>query len=420
MTYEEALTYIHSVEWLGSKPGLSRTRELLRRLGDPQKRLRFIHVAGTNGKGSVCAMLSSVLQKSGYKTGLYTSPYLYRFNERLQINGKDISDRQLGALTGIVARHAETMADHPTEFELITALGMLWFAQEQCDIVVLETGLGGELDSTNVIDAPELAIITSIGLDHTQYLGETIPQIAQAKAGIIKPGSSVAASGRSKEALAVFRARAEAQGCSLFVPDYDRLRVRHMGPDGAVFDYKQYESLRIALAGSYQLDNAILTVTALDVLATKGYCISGLRSGLAEAAWRGRFEVICHSPTVILDGGHNPQGVAAAVASLQQLYPGKAVHFLVGVMADKDVEHMLRYTMPVAAEYICVTPPNPRALPAGELAERLRRMGCRASAASSIPQGVQRLLAQAGEGGLACCIGSLYMSADVRACFTDK
>ena len=190
MTVQEALTYIHSVCWKGSVPGLERTRELLERMGNPEKSLRFVHIAGTNGKGSTAAMTASILRQAGYKTGLYTSPYILRFHERMQVDGVEISDEELADVTEFVRPHAEAMADHPTEFELVSCIAFEYFKRKCCDIVVLEVGMGGELDSTNVIDTPEVAVITNIGLDHTEYLGDTLEKVASAKAGIIKKGGT--------------------------------------------------------------------------------------------------------------------------------------------------------------------------------------------------------------------------------------
>ena len=225
MNYESALEYIHAVQWAGHKPGLSRTRTLLAALGDPHKKLRFVHVAGTNGKGSTAAMLASCLQAAGYRVGLYTSPFINRFNERIQVNGEQIPDDALVRLVERVRPAADAMADVPTEFEIITALGMLWFAEEKCDIVVLEVGLGGTLDSTNVIDPPECAVITALGMDHVKELGPTIADIAAAKAGIIKPGSPVVSYGGVPEADAVIARVAREQNAPLTVVDLSRLKV---------------------------------------------------------------------------------------------------------------------------------------------------------------------------------------------------
>ena len=220
MNYEEAMQYIHAVQWAGHKPGLTRTRTLLAALGDPHKRMKFVHVAGTNGKGSTAAMLASCLQAAGYRVGLYTSPFINRFNERIQVNGEQISDEELVRLVETIRPAADAMADVPTEFEIITALGMLCFAEQHCDIVVLEVGLGGALDSTNVIDPPECAVITALGMDHVKELGPTIADIAAAKAGILKPGSPVVSYGGVPEADAVIARTAAEQNAPLHVVDF--------------------------------------------------------------------------------------------------------------------------------------------------------------------------------------------------------
>ena len=220
MTYEEALKYIHSVNWVGSKLGLERTQELLEKLGSPHKKLKFIHIAGTNGKGSTAAMLASILEKAGHRTGLYTSPFINRFNERMQVNGKQIPDGTLAELTDLIQPYADAMEDAPTEFELITALAMEYFLREKCDIVVLEVGMGGELDSTNVIGTPEAAVIAAMGLDHVKELGPAMADIARAKAGIIKSGGSVVSYGGNPEADPVFEAVCREKGAKLRQPDF--------------------------------------------------------------------------------------------------------------------------------------------------------------------------------------------------------
>ena len=247
MDYTSALAYIHAVQWVGHKPGLTRTRTLLAALGDPHKQLRFVHVAGTNGKGSTVAMLSACLQAAGYRVGMFTSPFINRFNERIQINGQSIPDQDLVALVERIRPTADSMADVPTEFELITALGMLYFAQQHCDIVVLEVGLGGTLDSTNVIDPPECAVITALGLDHTQQLGPTLSDIAAAKAGIIKEGSPVVSYGGVPEADTVIAAAAAAHHAPLTTVDLSRLHIRQAGLDQVEFDFDGLEHLTLPL-----------------------------------------------------------------------------------------------------------------------------------------------------------------------------
>ena len=274
MTYEEALKYIHSTCWLGSKPGLSRTRELLEKLDNPQKKLKFIHVAGTNGKGSFCAMISSVLTTAGYKTGLFTSPYILSFNERMKINGSDIKNERLAELTEKIMPLAEAMEDHPTEFELITCLAFQYFNEENCDIVVLETGMGGELDSTNVIENPELCVITAISLDHTAFLGDTIENIAKAKAGIIKPGCVCLNYSNEKNADAVIENTAKMQNAFILKPQYDTIIEKEYSLKGHLFSYADMQDIYLPLLGDYQLKNATMCISATKILKDKGYSIT--------------------------------------------------------------------------------------------------------------------------------------------------
>lgn len=252
MNYEQAMEYIHAVQWAGHKPGLSRTRTLLAALCDPHKRLRFVHVAGTNGKGSTAAMLASCLQAAGYRVGLFTSPFINRFNERIQVDGQQIPDEELVQLVERVQPAADAMTDVPTEFEIITALGMLYFARKQCDIVVLEVGLGGTLDSTNVIENPECAVITALGMDHVRELGPTLADIAAAKAGIIKPGCPVVSYGGVPEADAVIRRVAAEQNAPLTEVDFHNLQIDGGDLDAVTFDFDGLDGVHLPLIGSYQ------------------------------------------------------------------------------------------------------------------------------------------------------------------------
>ena len=419
MTYEEALAYIHSVNWAGSKLGLERTRELLEKLGNPEKQLKFIHIAGTNGKGSTAAMLSSILEAAGYRVGLYTSPYINRFNERMQVNHKQIPDQVLADLTEHIQPYADAMEDSPTEFELITALAMEYFSREKCDIVVLEVGMGGELDSTNVIGVPEAAVITAMGLDHVKELGPTMADIARAKAGIIKAGGDVVSYGGNSEADAVFARVCEEKGARLHQPDFTAVVPGDFGLDGQSFSYGSWKDLRVPLAGSYQTNNAAMALETVDVLRGKGWDIDheAVRRGLAETRWPARFEVLRREPVFIVDGGHNPHGIKATAESLQRLFPGKKFTFVTGVMADKDVESILGLIVPLAEQFFTVRPDNPRAMAAEELARRIGAMGGSATPCQSVADGVARAIEAAGADGVACALGSLYMSGDVRACF---
>ena len=417
MSYDETLDYIHHVTWRGSRLGLERTRELLSRIGNPERRLRFIHVAGTNGKGSTSAMLERILRCAGYKTGLYTSPFINRFNERMQVNGDPIADDELAKLTSFIRPHADALPDHPTEFELITAIAMEYFSRHHVDIVVLEVGMGGALDSTNVIDTPELAIITRMGLDHTRELGPTMRDIAVAKAGIIKQGGDVLIYGQNPEADAVFEETCAAQRATLHVTDHTRIHSVSPALDALSFTFSPYGQLSCGLVGAYQAHNVALAITAVELLRGKGWSISddALRLGLTSVRWPARFEILRRAPIFIADGGHNPQGVAAAVDSLQAHFPGKRITFLLGIMADKDIPHMLDLLTPLAKEFITVTPNNPRAISAEALAAMIGERGFAATACATIFEGVHTAIERAGEDGIVCTLGSLYMLGDVRA-----
>ena len=419
MTYEEALSYIHSICWKGSKLGLDRTRELLGKLDDPQKELKFIHIAGTNGKGSTAAMLSSILEEAGYRVGLYTSPFINRFNERMQVNHQPIPDEELAALTEYVRPHADAMADSPTEFELITALAMVWFARQKCDIVVLEVGMGGELDSTNIIDVPEAAVIAAMGMDHVKELGPTMADIARAKAGIIKEGGRVVSYGGNPEADEVIAAVCRARNASLCQPDFSAIVPVDFSLEGQTFSYKGWRGLRIPLVGAYQMNNAAVVLETVEVLRQRGWSVSdeAVRQGLADTRWPARFEVLRRDPVFIVDGGHNPHGIRATAESLSRLFPGRKITFVTGVMADKDVEHILGLIVPLADQFFTVRPDNPRAMDAGELAARIEAMGAKATACASVRDGVDRAIQAEGPHGVACALGSLYMSGEVRSCF---
>ena len=416
MTYEEALAYIHSITWRGSRPGLSRTLELLRRMGNPQDRLKFVHVAGTNGKGSTCRMLSCILEEAGMKTGLYTSPYIIRFNERMQINGVSIRDDVLADITAYVKTFADDMEDPPTEFELITAMSFEWFYRERVDVVVLEVGLGGELDSTNVIAPPLAAVITAMGYDHTKILGNTMQQIASAKAGIIKPGTRVVSYGGNPEADAVIHARCERYGVPCTEVNDALIDSGEYSLDGQHFSYRDRKDLVIRLLGTYQLRNAALVLDTVDTLRSLGIAISeeAIRAGLCKATWPARFEVVHRDPVFIVDGGHNPHGVRATIDTFERLFPGRKAVFICGFMADKDIDEILTILRPCIAHCYCVRPDNPRAMAAQDLAEKMKVFGIDAEAAGDIPSAVTMAIVRAGKDGICCASGSLYMSGDMR------
>ena len=583
----DAIEYINTPRWLTSRLGLERIRELLDRLGRPQDRLKFVHVAGTNGKGSTCAFTASILAEAGFKTGLFTSPYVETFHERIRVNGRNISDEDLTAATLRVRECAEAMeaegGEHPTEFELMTAVALVHFAHVGCDIVVLEVGLGGRLDSTNVIAAPEVAAIVSIALDHTNLLGNTLAEIAHEKAGIVKEGSTVVSWPQESSAMEVVEDAARRVGDKLVVPDFSLLSVgkvtrgaalltrgialEHEGHTpcsdspryaaelraehaphaqelqvgakgsstceagdlareapcsnsprfaaelraeppargrqagsaddlgcgtafehaphaqelqaGAGFDagfggrmpravphepnvpsgtfVRAQDCLSMAYAhqtpmsqvesavpmrqffyrgreyatrllGSYQPSNAAMAIEIAGALRERGWEIpdEAIARGIAETRWPARFEVLdqpAGMPTVVIDGGHNPQGADVLADSLRDVFPDKRPVFLVGILADKDYRSMLRAVAPLASAFVCVTPPNPRALDAADLAETIREtcdeLGVRATVeiAGDFDGAVSAARRIAGSEGLICAFGSLYSIADVKAAF---
>jgi len=421
MGIAETLDYIHNVKWQGSKPGLERTSELLTALSNPESLLKFVHIAGTNGKGSTAAMIASILQEAGYRTGLYISPYVTCFNERIQINGVYISDDELEGLTNDIRPFADAMNDPPTEFEMITALALKYFAQKKCDIVVLEVGLGGKLDSTNVIDTPEVAVITSIGFDHANVLGHTLHDIAVAKAGIIKNGGDVVFYGGETEVETVFENASKDCGARLHRVDFSRISQQVFSLGGVSMEFRPYGEIAIALTGAYQLKNAAVAITALEILRKKGYSISAtdIVNGLACVRWQGRFELIGHDPVFILDGAHNPQGVKATADSLRSLFGERKVIFIVGVMADKDVDSMMGIIAPLAESFIAVRPKSPRAMDAQTLAKRLLRYGVPVYVCKTIDDGVSMAMRKAGKDAIICALGSLYFSAEIRAAYNS-
>lgn len=421
----DPIAYINEPRWQESRLGLERTRELLDRLGRPQDRLKFVHVAGTNGKGSTCAFIARVLQEAGYKTGLFTSPYIIAFEERIRVNGKNISADDLRSVTLAVRDNAEAMAEetgeHPTEFELMTAVAFEHFARSKCDIVVCEVGLGGRLDSTNIIDAPEVCVITRIGLDHTDMLGDTLAAIAHEKAGIIKPGCAVVSWPQDdKGAMQAVIDAAHACESPVAIPDFDLLEMDAIKQGIRPFSYRGL-MFTTRLLGSYQPYNAVLAIEALFQLRKRNWEITDevLKRGIAHTTWPGRFEVVSTGfPTIVVDGGHNPQGAEVLADSLSDAFPGQKVTFVMSVLADKDYEAMISHVAPLARAFICATPPNPRALPAQDLAQAIRNVVSDAEVTVSVADGFAQAIEQARKvagKGIICVFGSLYSISEVSA-----
>ena len=444
MTITEAIDYINAHTWSQWKLGLSRTEELLRLLGNPHKQLRFVHVAGSNGKGSTCAMVERILREAGYVTGFYPSPYIEDFRERIQVCGEYITEEALCRITARVRDAADSMEDHPSQFEIITAIGLLYFAEKNCDMVVLEVGLGGIFDSTNVIDAPEVAVITNIGLEHTEYLGNTLAEIAGNKCGIIKSGADVVCYENVPEVMDVVRRVCAEKGCPLHIARYSRVQPIEKSLEGQTFRFlddrdpsaeetavSPEEPLRLVLLGEYQLHNAATALTIVEALRGRGWKIprEAVRQGLARVQWPARFEVLSMHPLFILDGGHNPQCAEALAESLGEYLPesgagqGKKAVFLMGMLADKDYRAVIDIISSFAAGFICLTPDSPRALTAEQLASELSGRGFYAKPCGTAQEGITAALALAEEFSSdnealpVVSFGSLYMAGAVRTAF---
>lgn len=376
----DPIAYMTQPRLLTISLGLTRIRRLMHLLGNPQQQLRFVHIAGTNGKGSTAAYIHSILCSAGYKTGLFTSPYIINFEERIRINDASIPLNVLHDI-GLRVRDAalrvqQECNEHPTEFEFITAAALLYFAQERCDIVVLEVGLGGRLDSTNVISTPDVAVITRIGLDHMALLGSTCEEIAHEKAGIIKDGGHVVAwNDENASVNKVFQDACRTHHATLIMPSFEQ--VQCLGITELSVPYEnvmqrfsyQGERYETHLLGSYQPYNAVLAIEAARVLRSRGFTIpqTALHEGIASTRWLGRFDVrsTCNDwRCVVCDGGHNPQGARALAQSLDRAFPHTKCVFVMSVLADKNYEAMIDALLDYACLWVCVTPPSPRALSA--------------------------------------------------------
>ena len=427
MNYKEARVYLDEVSKYGSVLGLESMRELLHRLGDPQNELKFIHISGTNGKGSVLAYLSTILSGAGYRTGRYISPTLFSYRERLQVVGEYIEKVSVACHVTAIAAAAEDMQKaglpSPTVFEIETALAFLYFKEKRCDIVTLEVGCGGLLDATNVITTTLMEVIASISMDHTDLLGDTLAKIAAQKAGIIKPDTMVVSAQQKSEAAQVIEDTCKEQHCTLQMVDESKISNVHYGAEGQTFSYKTWENVAISLAGSYQIKNAALALEGVEALRKLGYALSDqqVREGLLHTAWRGRFTTLRRDPTVIIDGAHNPAAALELKESLERYFPGKMLYFVMGMFKDKDYAQVIDLTAPLARHIITVeTPGNPRAMPARELAEAVGKVNPSVEWADSVAHGVEKALAMAGKEDAVIVFGSLSFLGEAADAVNEK
>lgn len=421
-TEKECIDYIHSTGRFGKKEGLSNMRALLCALGNPQRDMKYIHVAGTNGKGSVTCMISNILCSAGYKVGMNVSPYIERFNERLQINNCPIPPDKLIYYTNLVRDAVKKLnnADyHPIEFEIITAIGFLYFKDEKCDFVVLECGIGGRLDSTNVIEAPLVCAICNIGFDHTEILGSTIEEIAHEKAGILKPNAKIVLHPcLNGTAADVIKKRAEQCEASVLNTD---CRVRVTGADlcGTDFLYSGI-SLHIKLLGSYQIPNAMLAVSAVRAL-PEIYSITDedIKNGLKNASWKCRFEYIEGKYNFIIDGAHNYQGICEFVKSVEMYFKGRKKVFVIGMLNEKDFEKSAHELSKLDGSFIVTDVPNVRQTSGGEVYDAVKKEIKTAVYIPDCADAVKYAAELAGEDGFVCIAGSLYLAGKIRGLVKD-
>ena len=420
MTYSQALEYIHNTLRFGSKPGLTLIGSLLEKMHNPQDSLRIVHVAGTNGKGSVCEAVASIFRHADYKTGLYISPYIVDFCERIQINGQMISHEEFAREVEFIMPFVEQTAaefEHPTEFEIITAIAFDYFKKSCCGAVVLEVGLGGRFDATNIINSPLVSVITSISFDHMEILGDTLSKIAFEKCGIIKGrGITVSSPGQEPEALEVIREACKVRENKLYIPDIDKVRILGEGIEGTRIIYNGNE-LFIPLCGRHQIGNFITAYEAATALRERydfNITDMAIAQGLENVSFPARMEILGRSPLVLLDGGHNPAAARSLACSIDRYLANKKITVVMGIFKDKDYNAVIPVIAERAANFIAVRPDNPRALEpeitAGIAADYCKNTVC----IDDYDRAFQFALAQAGADGVILICGSFYLAGPMR------
>jgi len=422
MNYEECMEYVGSLLARGIVPGLDSIKALCKELGNPQDKLRFIHIAGTNGKGSTLAYISCICQAAGLRTGRYISPTIFEYRERFQINARMITKKDLGQYMERVKAACDRMVEkglpQPTPFEVETALAFLYFQEKLCDIVVLETGMGGLLDATNLIQTTLVSVLASIGMDHMGFLGKTQEEIAKQKAGIIKPGKLVVTMEQEPCVMQVIQDTAQEQGATLLLSEASKATAVKYGLAKQSFTYKGLKKVEIPLAGKFQIANAILAIDTIMALQKAGIEISekAIRKGLLSTVWPGRFELAMKKPVFIVDGGHNEDAAKKLRDSIQFYFTNKRIIYIMGMLKDKECEKVVDLTYEYADQIITLTPPhNPRALSALELAGIVAKKHKSVTAVDSVEEAVEMALLLAGKEDVIIAFGSLsYLGALIR------
>lgn len=416
LSYEEVVSRIENERRFGNLTGVDITKVMLEHLGHPESGMKFIHVAGTNGKGSVSAFLCSILQEAGFKVGTFVSPHLVDFCERICMNKTWISREDVARIgTRLLEEEFEV---YPTMFDYCLSMAMIYFKEQQCDVAIIETGLGGRLDSTNALGVPEVTVLTKIGYDHMAILGNTLTEIALEKAGILKTGTKLVIESQEKEVEQLFIEEAEKQGISNYtLIQTDDIKQEGMRDFLQYFSYRQYEHLCMKMLGVHQYENAVAAILAAEKFT--GVSEEAIRRGIEKTFWEGRMEVVSKSPFFIIDGAHNSNGVDALKNSLMSLFPGEKFHFIMGVMADKDYEEMVDMLLPIANDFKTVTVESNRALQAEKLAECIAKRGVTAVSYQCMDEVLKDVLSgddtENVSNGKTVALGSLYFIGDIKA-----
>lgn len=417
MDYNEAIDYIENIV-ASPKPGLERMKFLMRLLDNPQNKLKFIHVAGTNGKGSTCAMLESILRTSGYTTGLYTSPHLSKYNERIKVNNIDISDEEFAQITSKVSNACSKMEAQPSIFEILTAIALCYFESQSLDFVILEVGLGGRFDSTNIIEAPVLSVITSIGIDHTEYLGNTVEQIAKEKGGIIKKNCTTVLCFNSSTVYNVIESICNQKNSKLYFNNNLDIYIKSIDLNKIIFsvecDYYQYSDVVLNMTGEYQIYNATTALTAIKALNDLGFNISkeNILNGLKNTFWAGRMEVVSKNPTIILDGAHNIDGINILVKYIQTYLHSKKITLLMGVLKDKEYMQMINNMLNVVDRLVLTQPSTSRAFTIKEFDTMCSNIKLYLEKDISKAFDIAKTITKQDE--ILICTGSLYLVGELR------
>ncbi len=411
MNYNEALDFIHTRNKFGIKLGLDATSLLLDKIGNPQQKLKFVHIAGTNGKGSTTSYIHDILVAKGFKVGKFISPYVYSFTERIQINNCEISENDLAQCTTIVKNAIDRHSLTPTEFEVVTAIGLLYFERQSCDYVVLEVGMGGRFDATNVIPAPLVSVITSISIDHTEYLGDTIEKIAFEKCGIIKTGSqTVAYADNPKDADNVIKNTCTEKNVPLTIPDKNDILIVNQDISGTDFMYKN-QKYHINMLGRHQVYNA---VNAIETAKLLGIEEEFIKTGLLNTKFRGRLEIVSNNPVIIEDGAHNYSGVIALKNALETYFSNKKIIIVMAMLKDKEYKKCIKTLSPVADIFIATEADNPRKATADEIAKTANEYIKKVYTQPDVNKAVDLAISLSDSESVICVCGSLYMLGDVK------